>query len=55
MVFTELDAAGQVLRGELASYTAIGRGQIELGGFVPMLDRMNKLLGLVPRYLGQEA
>lgn len=55
MVFTELGAAGEVLRGELASYTAIGRGLIELGGFVPMLDRMNKLLGLVPRYLGQEA
>lgn len=52
MVFSDLDSAGAVLRGELASYTAIGRGLIELGGYVPLLDNMNKLLGLVPRYLG---
>lgn len=51
MIFADLDTAGQVLRGELASYTAIGRGGIELSGFVPLLDRMNKLLGLAPRYL----
>lgn len=51
MVFADLESAGQVLRGELAPYTAIGRGLIELGGFTPMLDNMNKLLGLVPRYL----
>lgn len=51
MVFADLESAGQVLRGELASYTAIGRGLIELGGYVPLLDNMNKLLGLVPRYL----
>lgn len=51
MVFADLESAGQVLRGELAPYTAIGRGLIELGGFTPMLDHMNKLLGLVPRYL----
>lgn len=51
MVFADVESAGQVLRGELASYTAIGRGLIELGGYVPLLDNMNKLLGLVPRYL----
>lgn len=51
MVFGDLEAAGQVLRGELASYTAIGSEQLELGGYVPLLDNMNKLLGLVPRYL----
>lgn len=51
MIFADLESAGEVLRGELASYTAIGRGLIELGGYVPLLDNMNKLLGLVPRYL----
>ena len=51
MVFADLDSAGAVLRGELASYTAIGRELITIGGFVPLLDHMNKLLGLVPRYL----
>lgn len=52
MVFADIDLAGQVLRGELASYTAIGREQLELGGYIPNLDHMNKILGLVPRYLG---
>ncbi|MDO5627367.1 MAG: hypothetical protein Q4G43_03500 [Mobilicoccus sp.] len=51
LIFEDLDTAGQVLRGELASFTAVGRGSIELGGFVPLLDKTNKLLGLVPRYL----
>lgn len=54
MVFADIGTAGAVLRGELASYTAIGRDLIELGGYVPMLDNMNKLLALVPLYLGQE-
>lgn len=51
MSFADLDTTGQVLRGELASYPAIGRELIKLGGFVPLLDNMNKLLGLVPFYL----
>ncbi len=52
MIFADLDSAGAVLRGELSSYAAIGRDLIELGGYVPMLDNFNKLLSLVPRYLG---
>lgn len=51
MVFSDLDAAGALLRGEMDSYTAIGAEKLELGGFVPLLDNMNKILGLVPRYL----
>ncbi|WP_284303891.1 hypothetical protein [Mobilicoccus caccae] len=51
MVFADLDSAGAVLRGEVATYTALGRGDIEPSGYVPLLDKMNKLLGLVPRYL----
>ena len=51
MVFSDLDAAGALLRGEMDSYTAIGSEKLELGGFVPLLDNMNKILGLVPRYL----
>ncbi|PID96671.1 MAG: hypothetical protein CSA83_03005, partial [Actinomycetales bacterium] len=52
MVFADIESAGAVLRGELSSYAAIGRDLIELGGYVPMLDNLNKLLSLVPRYLG---
>ena len=51
MVFSDLDTTGQVLRGELASYPAIGRELIKLGGYVPLLDNMNKILGMVPFYL----
>lgn len=51
MVFSDLDAAGELLRGESDSYTSMGAGKLELGGYVPMLDHMNKILGLVPRYL----
>jgi len=51
MVFADLDSAGALLRGEMDSYTAIGSEKLELGGFVPLLDNMNKILGLVPRYL----
>lgn len=51
MVFSDLDVAGKVLRGELAAFTAIGREQLELGGYIPSLDHMNKILGIVPRYL----
>ncbi len=51
MIFSNIDVAGQVLRGEIGSYEAIGHHDIELGGFVPLLDEFNKLLSLVPRYL----
>lgn len=51
MVFADLDSAGAMLRGELDSYAAIGAQKLVLGGFVPLLDNLNKLLGLVPRYL----
>ena len=51
MVFSDLESAGAMLRGELDSYAAIGSGRLVLGGFVPMLDNLNKVLGLVPRYL----
>ncbi|MCI5826491.1 MAG: hypothetical protein MR006_07490 [Arcanobacterium sp.] len=51
MTFANLNAAGQVLRGELASYPAIGRELLHLGGYIPLLDSVNKLLGVVPFYL----
>ncbi len=55
MVFSDLNSAGAVLRGEMDSYAAIGAEKLTLGGFVPLLDNLNKILGLVPRYLRQEA
>ena len=51
MVFTGIEEAGAMLRGELSPYAAIGAGKIKLGGYTPLIDHMNKVLGLVPRYL----
>jgi hypothetical protein len=51
MVFAGLEEAGAMLRGELSAYAAIGSGKISLGGYTPLIDHMNKVLGLVPRYL----
>jgi hypothetical protein len=51
MEFVDLESAGAMLRGELDSYTAIGQERLVLGGYVPLLDNLNKILGLVPRYL----
>jgi hypothetical protein len=51
MVFSGIDAAGAMLRGELSPYAAIGAGKVTLGGYTPLIDHMNKVLGLVGRYL----
>ncbi len=51
MVFASLDKAGAMIRGEMSSYAAIGAGDLALGGYTPLIDHMNKVLGLVPRYL----
>ncbi len=52
MVFSSVDEAGAMLRGELSPYAAIGAGKLALGGYTPLIDHMNKVLGLVSRYLG---
>jgi len=51
MVFAGIEDAGALIRGELSAYLAIGTGQVSLGGYTPLIDHMNKILGLVPRYL----
>ena len=51
MGFASVDDAGALIRGELSAYLAIGTGQVALGGYTPLIDHMNKILGLVPRYL----
>ena len=52
MIFPGIEEAGAMLRGELNPYEAIGTGKISLSGFTPLIDHVNKVLGLVPRYLG---
>lgn len=51
MTFSNLDTANAVLNGKLDSYTAMGTGDFQIKGFIPMLDNMNKLLAQVPAYV----
>ncbi len=51
MVFKDLKTAGAILLGERDSFAAIGCGELAIWGRVPMIDQLNKLLGLLPVYL----
>lgn len=51
MTFDSLDTANGVLNGKIDSYTCIGDGRLEIKGYIPMVDNMNKLLAQVPAYL----
>lgn len=51
MYFTNLKAANQLLNGKTDAYTCIATGQLQLKGFIPMIDNMNKILSQVPAYL----
>lgn len=51
MTFDSLETANGVLNGKLDSYTCIGDGRLEIKGYIPMVDNMNKLLAQVPAYL----
>ncbi len=51
MAFDDIDTAGGILRGELDSFGAIGRGKLCISGKIAMVDNFNKLLGLVAGYL----
>ncbi len=51
MRFPGLEEAGAMLRGEVDAYGAIGAGQVSVGGYIPLVDHMNKILGLVARYV----
>ncbi len=51
MSFKNLQTANAMLNGKIDAYTCIATGDVELKGFIPMLDSMNKLLSQVPEYL----
>lgn len=53
MSFDCLSTANGVLNGKLDSYTCIGDGRLEIKGYIPMVDNMNKLLAQVPSYLSE--
>lgn len=51
MTFKNLETANNILNGKIDSYSCIATGDLQMKGFIPMLDNMNKLLAQVPFYL----
>lgn len=51
MVFSDLNVAGGILRGELDSFACMGESKLAVFGRIPMVDYLNKLLSLVSVYL----
>ena len=51
MSFVSLEVANAMLNGKVDAYTCIASGDVQMKGFIPMLDSMNKLLSQVPEYL----
>ena len=51
MTFDSLSTANGILNGRMDSYACIGDGKLEIKGYIPMVDNMNKLLAQVPAYL----
>ncbi|MGL1890560.1 MAG: hypothetical protein OCD02_02990 [Spirochaetaceae bacterium] len=51
MTFEDMKTAGDLLNGNIDSYTCVATKTLKLKGFLPMLDNMNKILGQVPAYL----
>ncbi len=51
MTFSDMDSAFAMLTGTIDSYSAIAQERLRLRGFVPMLDKIDKLLFKVSEYL----
>lgn len=51
MVFSGLREAAAILGGQLDFYTAVGRENIRIGGYIPMIDNASRILMQVAAYL----
>lgn len=51
MVFDSIETAKGVIDGKLDAMFCISAGKIAMLGYIPMLDNLNKILNLVPKYL----
>lgn len=51
MWFRDLQALSELLNGELESFSIFGQGRAGIRGFVPMADKLNPILALLPGYL----
>ena len=51
MWFKDLKALGQLISGEIEAYTIFAQGRAGVRGYIPMADKVNPILGLLPGYL----
>lgn len=51
MAFTSLQVAGDLINGKKDAMSCLSMGELEMKGYIPMLDNLNKVLNLVPKYL----
>lgn len=51
MVFDSLETAKGVIDGKLDAMGCIAEGKIAMSGYIPMVQHMNNILNLVPKYL----
>jgi len=51
MSFNSLAIAGDLISGKVGAMDCLSQGELEMKGFIPMLDNLNKVLNLVPKYL----
>ena len=51
MIFDSYDTARGLFDGTLESMSALAAGKIRMGGFIPMIDNLNRILGRVAVYL----
>jgi hypothetical protein len=51
LAFSSLEVAHKILNDELATFTAMGLGDMEMRGYIPMIEHMNPILGMVANYL----
>jgi hypothetical protein len=51
MVFSDINSANMLLNGRKDSYTLMAEEAIEISGYIPMIDCLDKLLDLVQKYL----
>lgn len=51
MWFKDLKALSQILSGELDAYTVFAQNRAGIRGYVPMADKLNPILRLLPGYL----
>ena len=51
MWFRDNEALAQLLNGDLEAFSIFAQGRAGIRGFVPMADKINPILGLLPAYL----